>query len=79
MMNHPAGDGALRGVLKNFLRFVRWFFGWCKLSVTSSRFAGCDSWSCNHAVKIPYLGGGINTVEVSVFVLSHQPHKAFYQ
>lgn len=40
MMNHPAGDGGLRGVLKNFLRFVRWFFGWCKLSVTCSRFAG---------------------------------------
>lgn len=39
-MNHPAGDGALRGVLKNFLLFVRWFFGWCKLPVPTVSLRG---------------------------------------
>ena len=77
-MNHPAGDGALRGVLKNFLLFVRWFFGWCKLPVPTVSLRGAVDDKLNRRERIPYLGGG-NTVEVSVFVLSHQPHKAFYQ
>lgn len=29
---------------------------------TNGELAGCDSWSCNHVVRIPYLGVLVNIV-----------------
>ena len=64
-MNHPAGDGDLRGVLKTLLGIIAMVFRRC----ANGKLAGCDSWNCNHVGRIPYLGGLVNTARIDYLSL----------
>lgn len=67
-MNHPAG-GIPAGCSEKLFAVCALVFRVVQTTGTNSELAGCDSWSCNHVVKIPYLGGMSILREWIIFLL----------